>query len=81
MTSQAIKIKVTASVPKDCVFQLLDDNWKGVCEELSITVRGSSFEDTKRKWEQHYKRTSRLFCVSIPGQVERRLPEIAERAA
>jgi hypothetical protein len=51
MTSQAIKIKVTASVPNDCVFQLVDDNWKGVCAELSITVRGSSFEDAKRKME------------------------------
>ena len=51
MTSQAIKLKVTASVPKDCIFQLEDDGWNGVCEELSATVRGSSFEDAKRKME------------------------------
>jgi hypothetical protein len=51
MTAQAIKLKVTASVPKDCIFQLEDDGWNGVCDELSVTVRGSSFEDAKRKME------------------------------
>ena len=51
MTSQAIRLKVTASVPKDCNFQLADDGWNGACEELSVTVRGSSFEDAKRKME------------------------------
>ena len=51
MTSQATKLKVTASVPKDCIFQLEDDGWNGVCEELSVTVRGSIFEDAKRKME------------------------------
>ena len=51
MTAQAIKITVTAGVPKDCIFQLEDDGWNGVCEELSVTIRGSSFEDAKRKME------------------------------
>jgi predicted RNase H-like HicB family nuclease len=51
MTAQAIKVKVSASVPKDCIFQLEDDGWNGVCEELSVSVRGSSFEDAKRKME------------------------------
>ena len=51
MTAQALKLKVTASVPKNCIFQLEDDGWNGVCEELSVTVRGSSFEDAKRKME------------------------------
>jgi predicted RNase H-like HicB family nuclease len=51
MTSQANKLMVTASIPKDCIFQLEDDGWNGVCEELSVTVRGSSFEDAKRKME------------------------------
>jgi predicted RNase H-like HicB family nuclease len=51
MTSQAIKLKVTASVPKDCIFQLEDDGWNGVCEEVSVSVQGSSFEDAKRKME------------------------------
>jgi predicted RNase H-like HicB family nuclease len=51
MTSQARKLMVTAGIPKDCIFQLEDDGWNGVCEELSVTVRGSSFEDAKRKME------------------------------
>jgi predicted RNase H-like HicB family nuclease len=42
---------VTAGIPKDCSFQLDDDGWNGVCEELSVTVLGSSFEDAKRRME------------------------------
>jgi len=51
MTSHAVKLKVIAGVPKDCSFWLEDDGWDGVCEELSLTVRGSSFEDAKTKME------------------------------
>jgi predicted RNase H-like HicB family nuclease len=51
MTARAVKLKVFASVPKDCSFWLEDHGWNGVCEELSVTVRGSSFEDAKRKME------------------------------
>src|ERR1700693_2557695 len=47
MTARAVKLKVFASVPKDCSFWLGEDGWNGVCEELSLTVRGSSFEDAK----------------------------------
>jgi hypothetical protein len=32
-------------------FWLEDDGCNGVCEELSVTVRGSSFEDAKTKME------------------------------
>jgi predicted RNase H-like HicB family nuclease len=51
MTSQATKLKVTASITKDCIFQLEDDGWNGVCEDMAVNVRGSSFEDAKRKME------------------------------
>ena len=51
MTSQATKLKVTASITKDCIFQLEDDGWNGVCEDMAVSVRGSSFEDAKRKME------------------------------
>jgi predicted RNase H-like HicB family nuclease len=51
MTARALKLKVSANVPKDCNFWLEDDGWNGVCEELSVNVRGSSFEDAKRKME------------------------------
>ena len=48
MTAHAVTLKVSANVPKDCSFSPQDDGWNGVCEELSLTVRGSSFEDAKR---------------------------------
>jgi hypothetical protein len=51
MTTHAVKLKVSASVPKDCSFWLEDDGWNGVCEDLSLNVRGSSFEDAKTKME------------------------------
>jgi primosomal replication protein N len=47
-----VRLKVIAGVPKDCDFWLEHDSWNGVCEELGVTVRGSSFEDTKRKMEE-----------------------------
>jgi predicted RNase H-like HicB family nuclease len=46
-----VKLRVIAGVPKDCNFWLEHDSWNGVCEELAVTVRGSSFEDAKRKME------------------------------
>jgi predicted RNase H-like HicB family nuclease len=51
MTARAVKLKVFAGVPKDCSFWLEDDGWSGACEELSLTVRGKSFEDAKRKMQ------------------------------
>jgi predicted RNase H-like HicB family nuclease len=32
-------------------FWLEDDGWNGVCENLSLSVRGGSFEDVKRNME------------------------------
>jgi predicted RNase H-like HicB family nuclease len=51
MTAHAVKLKVSANVPEDCSFWLEDDGWNGACEDLSLTVRGSSFEDAKRNME------------------------------
>ena len=51
MTGHPVTLKVSANVPKDCSFWPEDNSWNGVCEELSLTVRGSSFEDAKRKME------------------------------
>ena len=51
MTAEVVKLEVAASVPKDCTFCLEDDGWNGVCEELSVSILGSSFEDAKRKME------------------------------
>jgi predicted RNase H-like HicB family nuclease len=51
MTAHAVKLKVIAGIPKDCSFWTEDDGWSGVCEELAVTVRGSSFEDAKTEME------------------------------
>ena len=34
MTTHAVKLKVSANVPKDCSFWLEDDGWNGVCEDF-----------------------------------------------
>jgi len=47
----AVKVPVIASVPVECVFWIEDDGWKGSCAELSLTVRGNSFEDAKKNME------------------------------
>ncbi|MBV9479798.1 MAG: hypothetical protein JO249_03465 [Acidobacteria bacterium] len=51
MQPHAVKVPVTASVPVDCVFWEEDDGWSGACAELALTVRGISFEDTKKNME------------------------------
>ena len=48
VTSQVVRLQVTASIPIDCDFWSEDDGWKGLCKGLSVTVRGSSFEDAKK---------------------------------
>ena len=48
MASQVVNLQVTASIPIDCDFWSEDDGWKGLCRSLSVTVRGSSFEDAKK---------------------------------
>ena len=51
MALHAVKLQVQAKVPKDCIFWFEADGWTGICEDLSITVQGSSFEDAKRAME------------------------------
>jgi len=48
MTSQVVALDVIATIPIDCDFWSEDDGWKGLCKSLSVTVRGSSFEDAKK---------------------------------
>jgi hypothetical protein len=47
----AVKLQVGDKVPKDCTFWLEADGWTGICEDLSVTVQGSSFEDVKKAME------------------------------
>ena len=51
MTAHAVKLQVIAGVPEDCSFWLENDGWNAVCEELGVTVRGSSFAEAKTKME------------------------------
>jgi predicted RNase H-like HicB family nuclease len=51
MLPNAVKLAVTASVPLECEFWTEDDDWKGACVELSVTVHGSNFEQAKRNME------------------------------
>jgi hypothetical protein len=51
MATHEVKLQGIAGVPKHCSFWLEHDVWNGVCEELAVTVEGSSFEDAKRKME------------------------------
>ena len=48
MTSPVVNLRVAASIRIDCDFWSEDDGWKGLCNGLSVTVRGSSFEDAKK---------------------------------
>jgi hypothetical protein len=52
MTARAVKLKVVVRVPKDCSFWAEDDGWNGFSEDMSITVRGTGFEDAKSKMEE-----------------------------
>jgi hypothetical protein len=64
MKSEAVTLPVIAGVPLDCSFWPEDDGWSGVCERLSVIVRGSGFEDAKKNME-----------TTLQEQVERILRE------
>ena len=69
MTSQVVNLQVTASIPIDCGFWPEDDGWKGLCKSLSVTVRGSSFEDAKKN-----------MAAELQGHIERILREPLKRS-
>lgn len=48
----AVKASVTTPVRVECEFWREADGWVGRCPEISISVHGNSFEDTKRQMEQ-----------------------------
>jgi hypothetical protein len=70
MTSQVVNLQVTASIPIDCDFCQQDDGWKGLCKSLSVTVRGSSFEDAKKN-----------MATELQVHIERILREHPKRSA
>ena len=75
MTIHAVTLRVSANVPEDCSFWLDDDGWNGVCEDFASLCVGALLWMPRGKWRRHCWRISRTSCVSIPGSVERRLPD------
>jgi hypothetical protein len=70
MTSPVVNLQVTASIPIDCDFWSEDDGWKGLCNGLSVKVRGSSFEDAKKN-----------MAAELQADIERILREHPKRNA
>jgi hypothetical protein len=74
MTSQIVKLEVSASIPIECEFWSEDDGWKGLSRSPAVTVRGSSFEGAKKN---NYKPRSKKSCVitlrKVRGELRERL--------
>ena len=51
MRSCTVKMSLIDPIVVECVFWAQDDDWKGVCESLSILVRGHDFEESKKRME------------------------------
>ena len=67
MTSHAVSLQVTAPITVECKFWAEDDGWSGVAEELSMRVRGISFEEAKKNMEPHSQ--NELFrCCARPAR-------------
>ena len=47
----AVSLQLFLRMPFNCSLWLDTDGWTGVCEWMSVTVRGGSFEDAKRNLE------------------------------
>jgi hypothetical protein len=47
----AVKVPVTASISIECLFWAESDGWTGACPELSISVRGGNFEESRKNME------------------------------
>jgi hypothetical protein len=74
MDSQVVSLQVTAAIPMDCDFWPEGDGWKGLCKSLSVTVRGSSFEDAKKNMATELQ-------VHVEGILRQQLNRGARRAA
>jgi hypothetical protein len=73
MTARAVKLKVIASVPRDCSFWIEDDGWNGFSDEMSITVRGTSFEDAKSKIEEALREQIELLILKYTTKNGKRI--------
>ena len=73
MTSQIVKLEVSASVPIECEFWPEDDGWKGLSESPAVTVRGSSFEDAKKNMATELQAQIEEILRDHPAKSARRI--------
>jgi hypothetical protein len=73
MTSQVVKLEVSASIPIECEFWSEDDGWEGLSRSLSVTVRGSSFEDAKKSMATELKAQIEEILRAHPKKSARRI--------
>jgi hypothetical protein len=51
MPIHSVKLHLIPNLSIECKFWLEDDGWNGTAEQLSISVRASSFHDAKSELE------------------------------
>ena len=51
MANRSVTLPVTPFLRIECKFWLVDDGWKGSCEQCSINVQAGSFEYAKSQME------------------------------
>ena len=51
MANHSVTLPVTPFLRIECKFWLVDDGWKGSCEQCSINVQAGSFEYANLKWK------------------------------
>ena len=73
MTSQIVNLPVTATISISCDFWPEGDDWKGLCERPSVTVRGSSFEDAKKNMAAELQVHIERILRENPERSERRI--------
>ena len=61
MEPHAVNVPVIVPMHIECQFWTENDGWKGVCAELSISVRGGNFEEAKK----HMEASLQVFISSL----------------
>jgi len=73
MTSEVVTLEVMATIPIACDFWSKDDGWQGLCKSLSLTVRGSSFEDAKKNMAGELQVYIEKFLREYPERTAQRV--------
>jgi hypothetical protein len=73
MTSEIVTLEVMANIPISCDFWSQDDGWQGLCKSLSLTVRGSSFEDAKKNMAGELQAYIEKLLREYPGRSAQRV--------